>query len=233
MDASHMPKVPKVGGSSLKAALRGLTTSGGKSIITTNQTPVVVEGLSGSVLLPQSVISSMKLSWSKGYDKILAIKMMAKIPDNDIARALKTFEKWAQPADLSDVVNLLGELRLLTIRPNNLSADDLKIQIKLYARKLMSFPAVEVVKILEKQPSRNQFWPSWREVEDEINYKYLQHKKIWDALKNYQEPVLQIKKIGKKYNDLTVAEKLDHKKMLDNIYVKMEENSEEMNNGKY
>ncbi len=35
MDASHMPKVPKVGGSSLKAALRGLTTSGGKSIITT------------------------------------------------------------------------------------------------------------------------------------------------------------------------------------------------------
>ncbi len=61
----------------------------------------------------------------------------------------------------------------------------------------------------------------------------MQHKKIWDALKNYQEPVLQIKKIGKKYNDLTVAEKLDHKKMLDNIYVKMEENSEEMNNGKY
>ena len=137
------------------------------------------------------------------------------------------FEAWAKPAQPALIIGLLGELRLLTIKPASLSADDLTVQLQLYARKLLEFPASEVVKVLKKQPTLNKFWPAWQELESEINYCCQKNKTMWGALKNYQDPPEKPKKVGGWYKKLSTTEKFNHKTFINGIRQKMDENKKE------
>lgn len=59
-------------------------------------------------------------------------------------------------------------MRLL-VKVENLSDDDLALQIETYTRKLCEYPLQAGVKAIRRWPDTNRFWPAWTELRAEVD----------------------------------------------------------------
>lgn len=89
---------------------------------------------------------------------------MAPRPENrDLSQALALTLTTLEPARSTQIIGLLGELRLKT-RTRHGSPDDALAQVGLYARDLEQWPADVVRHVLGQWPVTCDFWPTWREL---------------------------------------------------------------------
>jgi hypothetical protein len=81
----------------------------------------------------------------------------------------------------AECVGLLGEIKLMTAaRPEQ--AQDLEVQLMLYARKLAEYPADVVRKVLTTQAEHCRWWPTWAELKERLDPLNPRRGAIQDAL---------------------------------------------------
>lgn len=66
-------------------------------------------------------------------------------------------------------------MRLL-VKVENLSDDDLTLQLEAYTRQLAAHPLPVVLKVIERWPESGKFWPAWSEL----------HAKLGEAMEVYR-----------------------------------------------
>lgn len=100
-------------------------------------------------------------------------------------RAIESLELWVQPLGVVTTIDLLTELRLTTTS-KKLSPQDLEAQVKIYARKLNSYPAEIVKYVLETQPNMSRWFPEWLDLKTRLDLYSKKNRSALDALKNYK-----------------------------------------------
>jgi hypothetical protein len=93
-------------------------------------------------------------------------------------------KQWKRPSD-EKIIKALIKLKALTISRNE-SQEELDVVIEAFTERLREYPEDSVMKVLNESANYLKFFPSWSEIQSELDY-YTQHRR--SALKAIERKI--------------------------------------------
>lgn len=104
-----------------------------------------------------------------GIYEVIGYDIVGTPDPEEVLELLNHVKEMCQPLERRTTIMLLSKLHLMTKQKSQDQAD-IKLQIAAYAEQLDGFPGDAVQEALEKWPVRSKWWPSFRELYEEIHY---------------------------------------------------------------
>lgn len=95
------------------------------------------------------------------------LSLVAISPIPDFAGALAHMEAEAAPAPFEELVGLLATMAVKVQRAR-ISDGDSDLQLATYAEALGEYPRAAVLAVLKAWPTKSRWWPTWKELHDEL-----------------------------------------------------------------
>lgn len=109
----------------------------------------------------------------------------APLTDDDkkqVKQSLALYEQACKPYPLDKIITELATLKALTISAGK-DTDDMSFQYTIYAKKISCYPADIVLYVLRAWPDSHKFWPSWNELQIELDTQAKKRLSARDALR--------------------------------------------------
>ncbi len=124
-----------------------------------------------------------------GFDELdTGCELVGPISRDDLLAAQRAVEALLVPLDPKKTVQLLTEVSYLTSHPAHVG-DDAKGMVVAYAKRLLRYPGDLVEYVLETQPDRQKWFPSWQELVSRLDpagrRRFLLRDAIARRLENY------------------------------------------------
>lgn len=105
-----------------------------------------------------------------GDGNVTGYRLAANVEPYDITEAIRIIEDISQPATKKDIIQALTKLHLKT-KQKRQEASDTAMQLQVYAEELAEYPADVVIETLKKWPNHSPWWPSWKELKGELDWR--------------------------------------------------------------
>ena len=128
--------------------------------------------------LPPSVSSRLIELWDGDWN-VVGYELEPGADQDDINLAIDLIQVISQPADRKTIIQELTRLHVST-KQRSQEASDTAMQLQVYAEALAEYPADAVIDALRKwhKTHNGQWWPSLKELTDEIDWRNNRAKMI-------------------------------------------------------
>lgn len=144
--------------------------------------------------LPRRVTSCLASTWidgdvGYGWDgRVGSYELVAEPPAADLAHAIDIAETALAPAPPKRILAELTRLRALTVSRDQ-STTDLELIAAAYTDELAQYPVDAVVSVLRDWPRAHRFWPSFAELNEQLERIVTPRRELLRALRRgYQPP---------------------------------------------
>ncbi len=120
-----------------------------------------------AVLLPPSVASSLRETVNNDF-LVTGYTVAGKPPDQDLRDAIKTLDGLCSPASSQEIGMWIATLYALT-KQRGEDQIGLDLAVEAFGSRLEKLPREAVKAALETWPEKSTWWPSWKELKDEID----------------------------------------------------------------
>ena len=153
-----------------------LSTTGSEATIAPSQT--IDQEL--ETYLPQSVQQALASQVDRDYN-LTGYQMTKEVTKQDKDTAIKMLQKALEPLPANTILQELTRLKLKTMA-RNMTTEELSLQLAVYTDELGQYPADIVVKVLRDWPKQSKWWPTWHELDIELEWRTNRRQFKLDAL---------------------------------------------------
>ena len=108
-------------------------------------------------------------------------QMTKEVAKQDKDTAIKMLDKALEPLPSETILQELTRLKLKTMA-RNMTTEELSLQLAVYTDELGQYPADIVVKVLRDWPKQSKWWPTWHELDIELEWRTNRRQLKLDAL---------------------------------------------------